>query len=965
MYYLFKNLILYYKKFIYIKVYYKMNDENDELQFYINNKNISFSNDNLINLNEVDKEQKISEGNKNSNSLINNNNLDNSLDNSKKSIIKLEINNNEINQNISNPYIVMNSKNIFTKIDKKYINEINKRFKKIYFQKDESLLKLSQLSKSINENLLEYLYPKKESDYFQICLEISKLMKKQNILKKYNLEKNIVYFFSNRVYFKYAHFIQIDKKFINNCGPILCQIYTHLEDYKIKDFNSLIKVIKEIKNQKIDVLKDYLFYCNNKDLKPEYTEKVKYFKSIKKKYNLNPELIFLINLLHLITKVIINFDFEGEKFTTNEIHFFYIIIFNIKYIIKDLQSIKLNLINRNFQYGTYGVYMQKIIRDFKYTRFKKNSNIFNKHIYKEKWDFENDFALDCPKLIKKEKSFFYKDNIDNIFNLNSFENEENFNYKNNKLENKKINNVIIDDFVSSHNIELNPNELKKRSYTFTHSTNKLLIKEENEKKSREILIEYYKEIVDDCIYILQMIFITLNYLDCIENLYQIELIFNESYYYEYSSFFRNVCKLDIGNSHILDFIYNKLINMSSISFEINFFDLVTINRILKILYNNNNLSSLKFSFFSSDHTYFPEAIYKIYNQNLLNKSMKKNINDFKKNSYHKLEDIFFKNIYPNFEKFLNYFFEIIKEKNLKNLGLNINFPASIVNDEKYIIIIFKFILNIILLSIENVESCINILIILSVNLVINGNKLIFFDKFLENINNNNDTLLNLNIQMKFYNIINIHKLINNKLKILNIGDFDIFTLKHFVFNISKYNFCKNSSLEKISISLNKTITNLDDITKLFIAKLFYIKIKNLLFINLYTNIKINNKNEFEDIINIIKDNWISSYLILFNRKSYGFINNNLKLIKKEDINYITKKNKKPNKNIIINNEINDKNDISDEIFFYLKYIFNKKYGKEIDFYSKKKIISKILKYLYATKIATFNFDFEDDKKVII
>jgi hypothetical protein len=148
MYYLFKNLILYYKKFIYIKVYFKMNDENDELQFYINNKNISFSNDDLINLNEIDKEQKILKGKKNSDSLINNNNLDNSLDNSKKSIIKLEINNNEINQNISNPYIAMNSKNIFTKIDKKHINEINKRFKKIYFQIDESLLKLSELSKS-------------------------------------------------------------------------------------------------------------------------------------------------------------------------------------------------------------------------------------------------------------------------------------------------------------------------------------------------------------------------------------------------------------------------------------------------------------------------------------------------------------------------------------------------------------------------------------------------------------------------------------------------------------------------------------------------------------------------------------------------------------------------------------------------------------------------------------------------
>jgi hypothetical protein len=45
------------------------------------------------------------------------------------------------------------------------------------------------------ENLFEYLYPKKESNYFQIFLEISKLIKKQNLLKKYNLQKNIDYFF--------------------------------------------------------------------------------------------------------------------------------------------------------------------------------------------------------------------------------------------------------------------------------------------------------------------------------------------------------------------------------------------------------------------------------------------------------------------------------------------------------------------------------------------------------------------------------------------------------------------------------------------------------------------------------------------------------------------------------------------------------------------------------------------------
>ena len=177
-----------------------------------------------------------------------------------------------------------------------------------------------------------------------------------------------------------------------------------------------------------------------------------------------------------------------------------------------------------------------------------------------------------------------------------------------------------------------------------------------------------------------MIFVALTSLNNMENLEQIELLFNESYFYEYNSFFRNICKINIGNSHILDFIYNKVIKMTSLSFEINFFDLVTINRLYKILYNNNNISSLKFSMFSSDCTYFPEAIYKIYNQNLIHKSMKIIENEHKKDSYCYLEDIFFKNIFPYFEKYLNYFFFILKDKHFKKLVLNINLPYPILNN---------------------------------------------------------------------------------------------------------------------------------------------------------------------------------------------------------------------------------------------------------------------------------------------
>ena len=75
---------------------------------------------------------------------------------------------------------------------------------KKYFQNNESLSKLSQLSDSIKQNLIKFLYPKKKSDFFQLSHGISKIMKKQNLLQKSNLEENIKYFFTNRVYFKYA-----------------------------------------------------------------------------------------------------------------------------------------------------------------------------------------------------------------------------------------------------------------------------------------------------------------------------------------------------------------------------------------------------------------------------------------------------------------------------------------------------------------------------------------------------------------------------------------------------------------------------------------------------------------------------------------------------------------------------------------------------------------------------------------
>lgn len=903
-------------------------NNSENLDFDINKQNSSsFSNDNLIDIKNSQKESHVD------------------------SETNYKVNNSILNI----PFISINSQNIFTKIGQNYFNRLNKKFEKIYFQNDEYLSKLSKLSDAIKESLLKHLFPKVKPNFFQISLEISKEMKKKELLKNENLEKYLGYFFNNRVEFNYSNYLKIDKQFINNCGPILCNVYNNLDIYKIKDINSFIKIIDEVKsNNKINVLKDFLFYCNNNELKPEFTEKYQFFKIKKKNYIFDPEFIFLMNILQLITKVFIDFDFDGEIFSINEneLHLYYIVILNIDYFFKNLKSVKFNLINRNFQFGVYSINNQKLLMDSKCNLlYKKNFTSINKYIYNEKWDFENDFALENYKKLKPIKTFSYENiKIPNLYSARNY-------YKKKSKNLKNIENDIIINFPSSDNLYLD-NKLRKRKNTYTNSKNIFSLINDNEQKiinnqnEFEFLIRFYKNnIVDKCCYILEMIFVSLYSLNYIINLEEIELIINYSYYYEFQSFCRNVCQIDIGNSHFLDYIYNKLIKMNSLSFEINSFDLITFNKILKILYNNENLLSLKCSFFSSDYTYFPQSIFQIFNQNQKNKMLKINKIKYEKGLSFRIEEKFYKAIYPDFQKYLNYFLGIIKSKKLKEIGLNFDAPSPLLNEEKYIITIFKFILNIILICMENKESSVEKLIILSPSLVINGNKYIFFDKFLKNIHNN-ICLSNFSLQIKFYNIINIHKLISQKLKILNIGDFDLVSLNYFVDNISKYDFCKNSFLEQISISINKSIIKLDDEIKILIAKVFSIKITNLKIINLYTNIEIRKNEEFEDILRIMSDNWISSYLFILNDKSKDIIENYLK--NNIQLSYITKRTKMKNKNNI--KLIESK--ITDEIFLYLKKIFDKN-CKKLDFLSKKKIISSILKFLYLSANATYKFFIEE------
>ena len=393
------------------------------------------------------------------------------------------------------------------------------------------------------------------------------------------------------------------------------------------------------------------------------------------------------------------------------------------------------------------------------------------------------------------------------------------------------------------------------------------------------------------------------------------------------------CQIDINNFHILDIIYNKIVNVESLNIELNLLDFVTFSKFLKIIYNAPNLTSLRCSIFSSDIVYRPRAIYKISNQNYLSKIIKPNPQK-KKGVEFRMDIEFYQEIYPFFVRYMNYFFEIIKKKKLQLLGLNIDIPPSIIyNNNNYNIIIIKFIINILILYIKDNKSQMKELLILSPALRINGNEIIIFDKFLENIN---DCKLNyLNLELKFYNIRNLHKLIGNNLQILKIGNFDIFSLKYFVENISKYKFYQNTNLIELTIQLDKSITTLNDELLLILAKLFNVKIKSLIYIYFYSRIILNQK-DFEKIVYILDHNLISIFLLIFHDSSSSIINKNIKLIDK--LSCVLSK--EFNQNIYGNND-------AFEIYWYLLYLFNKKYKeKSLDFFAIKKLISIIFKYLY-------------------
>ena len=162
-----------------------------------------------------------------------------------------------------------------------------------------------------------------------------------------------------------------------------------------------------------------------------------------------------------------------------------------------------------------------------------------------------------------------------------------------------------------------------------------------------------------------------------------------------------------------------------------------------------------------------------------------------------------------FEKNLSLLFDIISlKKNVAKLGLYFEIPSILINNQRYMILILKFILNIIfLLDDENYK--LNTLTLLSPYTILDKDTFPSIDDYLEELEiyEKNKILLNLNLRLKIYKIINIKNIISTNLVMLNIGDFDLISFEAIINYLISYKFAYNSNLKYLTIGLLKSIVD--------------------------------------------------------------------------------------------------------------------------------------------------------------
>ena len=871
--------------------------------------------------------------------------------NDKNTKIEIDENNPDLGNYLN--YLKINGKNKLEEIDNDAYIQQCIIFSSTLAQENENIIGI-EINKFFNLILAE----NKEGEPLKVNIAISNRNAKEK-----NINKQINEILNN----KFTEELVLNDELSENLAIILTTIYQKIHNkYKFSSFNELVEQINNYNLFERDILKEYLITdeenrkkerLNNSPVKPDYvinrfitnspnkirktqpnltTSKLQIKSPNRKKekerimYEFKPtksdndlpfpiEMLILKRKFHTIKKLKLIVSnsrskkekniFDSDSFSDKDNSFFNLsfssnlseknlkqkdvqnniyVLLNLNWLFPHLIEIEIDLSNDNIvkdQISVYNSglkYFSKLLR-----RNLKNTDYSQNKIKKINYD-------------PLHGSIF-----DNYFQLE--EEEEEISNNSSESLSLKVNTVNEEENMFGSNLENNYSNKKIYNYL-----------EENQLNNFDSLINKYQ-------YTFQMIILYAFFISKIPQL----LFCNFTIPFNFENEILRMLQLHqiyLSDFNLLSFLSEA--KMIRITIDFNCLDNKAFQEVLSLLFKNNDLRVCQLNFFPSENYFIPELLLKLLQDCNSNYKIS-SINKYDKIKFGTIEphedvDIFlFKKLSEYFEININKLFQAISIKSTVNeLSLIFNIPSLLKKIDFYLMVILKFILNIII-AIDNMKLNLSTFNLQTSNFFFDNNKYPFLEDFLDNIYiflNNEIKISKLTCQLRFINIKNLYRIIPYHVTQLSLGELD---LKTFIF-LTKYltssNFSVHSKLGKLKINLSNTLLNIDECYE-YLIKLLDEYPKGLKEIGINTHLKIK-KEQIDFLLKKIDYNTIENIFLNFDKMSLE--DEGFKTIKK-DIYFIN------NDNIIKNDN-------------YMKLFFVKRTHKSTNYIMSNIMYNLSLKY---------------------
>lgn len=686
---------------------------------------------------------------------------------------------------------------------------------------------------------------------------------------------------------------------------------------------------KEINNNNINEIKDINDICNNKEEPLHLIQE--YFiypenNNTKIKFDLPIELIILLKKFEKIKILTLQIKGMNKKMLKENIFLLSninLLFPNFEELIIDLNDDKLSgKINKIFTYRYEELLTQrkkdyKILKynknyqakttncwipegDIIFTKYEDNKNInkinyiFDENIFEQSDLYGNKLSSidekDYPNIKyiippgQKAISFPRKEYIsfDDLDESEEIENRQSVysefdNNNDSRISQKRISTTNL-----INNMKLNEVPKKQKSFEVE------LIVDTKKKTTARYLFSYVKKKKEP----FEMIFLYGWFLDKIINIKTLSLYFNDCFSLETEFYLRDK-DIFFDKFNFLLFS-NKLKELNEINISFNSLDKNSFNQILGLINSNKNISILRINFFPPNSNFEITSLLKLcslmkfslhhlFREQKMAFVKEKEIKDLELDYFllnHKFD--------KEFEKNISSLFNIIKNNidKYKEIIFRFDLPLLIQSCDKYIILIIKFIINMIIL-ISNTRNEINIFKIISPELILDGRKTSFFKLLFNNIDTfkGNNCLQEFILKCKIYRIPNLFNfcLYNNitNIKIISIGDMDFDSFSGFI-NIYKNNINKMINLKSLKMGLNNTIISLNEKVYDVLNEFININSNKLEEKILYSFLELNNDiNKMDKLIKNVQKAKISKIIIQIGKNNIKLLDNIYKKQKNE------------------------------------------------------------------------------------